>query len=234
MKANIQPKINNAESFSERVDEITAKTSYETVKSCISKLKKVLYANPNFAAICAPQIGEDLRLFIVRTAQSESDRFKVFLNPIVVNSEGLHMSREASLTMPNKEFIIPRKNKVHVAYQSANGQVCSETYTGAFGEVIQQMIEMLDGITLADYGLDLDDVGGPAAFDKASKKDKAQLISLYLDGLKDFSSDLADEIKNTPELNYMEKAIEFNTKLASGQIAIEVEQENKEEVPDAV
>lgn len=230
MKVNLKPNIiTDLNTFSDRVDEITSATSYETIKHCVSTLKKVLYDNPDFPAICAPQIGNSLRLFVVRTAKSESDRFKVFLNPMIVSSEGLHMSRESNLSIPNKQYLIPRKNKLHVAYQTIDGHVESETYLGAYAEVVQQMIEMLDGITLADYGLDLDDAGGPAAFDKATKKSKAELIALYLDSLKSFSDELAVDIENNPELKTLNDAINFHTKVLTGEIEIITEANDKED-----
>lgn len=221
MRANQKVKIITDESiFSERVSEITSSSSLEDIKHCASKMKRALYDHKDTAGICAPQIGENLRMFVVRTSRDEADRFKVFLNPMIINSEGIHMSREANLSFPNKEFIIPRKNKLTLAYQTVEGRVEADSYIGAYAEVVQQMVEMLDGITLADYGLDLDDVGGPEEFDKATKKSKTELIALYLDALKGYSDDLAAEIEATPELKYMSDVIKFNTGVLKGDIEI--------------
>lgn len=200
--------ITGVENFTERVDEITSQVSYEKVKHTISELKKALYNNSSLPALCAPQIGIPLRLFVVKQAKAETDRFKVFLNPMIVTAEGLHLSREVSASVPEKEFIIPRRNKIHVAYQSEDGHVLSDTYLGAYAEVIQQMIEMLDGITLADYGLDLDDVGGPEAFTKAPKKQQAEVLALYLDTLKGISADLSAEINADPHLTELNSYID--------------------------
>ena len=214
----------------ERMDEINSSTSLQTVKSIVSKLKRVLYDHPEVAAVCAPQIGSNLRLFVVKVAKSESERFRVFINPMVVSREGTHLSRENNLSFPNKEFIIPRSNKVHVAYQQLEGYITSETYIGTYGEVVQQMIEMLDGITIADYGLDLDDVGGVKEFDKATQKDKAQVISMYLDNLKQTYKDLNIEIQEDPELKAIDDSIKFTTGILTGEIKLNpIEKENKEE-----
>lgn len=99
-----------------------------------------------------------------------------------------------------------------------DGRVTSESFLGAYAEVVQQMIEMLDGITLFDYGLDLDNVGGPNAFDKATQKDKVQVIQMYLNQLKQYNSQLAEEIENDPVLNLMNKSIEFNKGIILGDI----------------
>lgn len=212
------PIITDITAFEERVDEITSTTDYETVKHTISSLKKALYANPDCAALCAPQIGVDLRLFVVKTAKSESQRFHIFLNPLIISSEGLHLSRETNPSLPNKQFIIPRKDKVHVAFQKEDGKVDSETYFGAYGEVVQQMIEMLDGITLADYGLDLDDIGGPAAYDKATKKQQVEIMAMYLESLKLDSAALTSEIEESPELKNLNDTIDFMAGMLKGDI----------------
>lgn len=212
------PIIKDLSAFGDRVDEITGAISYETIKHVISQLKKALYDNPNIAALCAPQIGEDLRLFVVKTAKTEDRRFKIFLNPMIIKPEGLHLSREISASIPGKEFIIPRRNSVHVAFQAEDGQVNSETYIGPYAEIVQQMIEMLDGITLADYGLDLDTIGGPDVFDKASNKDKVELMSLYLDYLKTLSKDFKQQIESDPKLNDLNKTIDFTAGVLAGTI----------------
>lgn len=210
--------ITDIDNFSDRVDEITATTSYDEVKHVISRLKKALKQNPDIPALCAPQIGNNLRLFVVKLNKSNDAAFKVFLNPLIVSSKGLHLSRETSPSIPDCEFIIPRKNEIHVAYQESDGHVNSETYIGAYGEVIQQMIEMLDGITLADYGLNLNDVGGAHKFNKAPKKQQAEVIQMYLQSLKEISMDLKTQIEESSELKLIDDTINFMTGLLDGSI----------------
>ena len=210
--------IDDVSKFQERVDEILDNNLYEQVKSTVADLKERLRIDNDLVALCAPQIGINLRLFVVKTSGANMEKFKVFLNPMIVSGEGIHLSREINPSFKGKQFIIPRKDKVHVAYQTMDGHVESETYIGVYGEVIQQMIEMLDGITLFDYGLDLDDVGGPEAFDKATKKDKEQVIQMYLNSIKDTSSTLKEEINSTPELKNINDTIEFTKKMLLGEI----------------
>ena len=201
--------------FEERVSEITSETSYDEVKETISTIKNYLNHHKDAVCLCAPQIGINLRLFVVKKSKSNSleDRYKVFLNPMIVLREGLHLSRETNLSIPDKQFIIPRSNKIHLAYQAKDGRVNSETYIGAYGEVIQQMVEMLDGITLADYGLEID-----KDFDKASKKDQLAVTEMYLNHLKENYSGLKEEIEKNPELKEINDNIEFTTQYLLGNI----------------
>ena len=237
-KTDIVKIVKDLNAFNERVDEITAEVSYGRVKNCVSRLKRALYEHKDIAALCAPQIGENLRLFVVKTARTENQRFKVFLNPLIIKQEGLHLSREISASIPGKEFIIPRRNSIHVAYQEEDGKINSETYVGAYAEIVQQMIEMLDGITLADYGLDLDDIGGPKVFDKAPKKQKVELIAAYIEYLKSLSKEFAQEIDNSPKLSAFNKHIDFMTDVLSGKITLipnpekEIKTDNKKQEAD--
>ena len=209
---NIETDLNK---FEERVDEITSEISFDEVKATISRIKKYLNSHKEAVCLCAPQVGVNLRLFVVKKAQDNNygERYKVFLNPMIVSKEGLHLSRENNLSIPDKEFIIPRFNKIHLAYQEYDGHVNAETFIGTYAEVIQQMVEMLDGITLEDYGLEIDE-----NFDKAKKKDKEAIIQMYLEFLSKNYSSLNTEIQNDPELKQLNDTIEFNKGLLLGDI----------------
>ena len=207
--------ITDLSKFQERVDEINNANPAEAVKHAVSQLKQTLIANKDLVGLCAPQIGINLRIFCIKTA---NNRVRAFLNPLLVSGEGLHLSREVNPSFPDKQFIIPRKDKIHVAFQEVMGQANSESYSGAYAEIVQQMIEMLDGILLSDYGLDLDDVGGPEEFDKASEKDKQALIQMYLESLKSSSADLKATIEANPALKQINDNIDFMTEYLKGDI----------------
>ena len=208
---NVIKIITDLSKFEERVDEIVGTTSYDQVKHAVAELKNTLTAySDDVVALCAPQIGLNLRLFAVKTANKQ---IKVFLNPMVISAEGLHLSREINASLKGKEYIIPRKDKIHLAYQEIDGRANSETYTGVYAEVIQQMVEMLDGILLCDYGLEIDE-----DFDKATEKQRQAIIAMYLNHLKNNYAELKSEIDNTPELKVINENIDFMTRLLSGEI----------------
>lgn len=215
--------VTNWENFSERVDEITSQTPYEYVKKTVHNLKRELYDNRDLIALCAPQIGENLRLFVVKHGKQDKDRFKVFLNPMLVSSEGLHLSREWNPSFPDKQFIVPRNDKIHVAYQITDGHITSETFTGAYAEIVQQMIDMLDGISL----IELSNFGGAlileneeeiAAWDNSTDEEKTQILDLFVQKLKSNSDKFQKEIKEDPELSTINKTIDFMSGLLDGSI----------------
>jgi len=195
----------------ERIDEIDSRTSLKEVKDTINKIKTELRKNADLTCLCAPQIGKELRLFVVKTNEND---YKEFLNPMVISkSKEQHLSRERNISVGKKDYIIPRFNEVHVAYQTYDGHVNSETYKGPYGEVVQQMIEMLDGIQIKDYGLEV-----IPAFDKASDEEKTQVIQMYLDSLKKRAHELAEQINANEELKAINDTIDFNIGLLNGTI----------------
>lgn len=195
----------------ERVDEITGAVSLKEVKETINSIKTELRKNKDLVSLAAPQIGKELRLFVVKT---NNNNYKEFLNPMIVNkSTEQHLSREHNVSVSKKDYIIPRANEIHVAYQTYDGHIQSETYKGAYAEVVQQMIELLDGITIADYGLEI-----IKEFDKASDEEKTQVLQMYLDSLKKRNVELQTEIEETPELKQINDTINFNIGLLNGTI----------------
>lgn len=215
-KTTISSIITDLNKFNDRIPEIESNAKYGEVLETIAKIKAVLNSEKNYVSLCAPQIGSDLRLFVVKKEQNErspESRYDVFLNPMIVNKKGLHLSREISLSIPGKEYIIPRYNEIHLAYQEKDGRVNSKTFIGAFAEVIQQMVEMLDGITLADYGLEVIE-----GFDKASNKEKQEIISMYIKYLSAQNESVANEIEKDPELKNLMDTIKFSQGILDGSI----------------
>ena len=195
----------------ERTDEITGKVALKEVKETITLLKTELRKQKDIVCLCAPQIGKNLRLFVVKT---NSNNYKEFLNPMVVSkSKEQHLSRERNISVSKKDYIIPRANEIHLAYQTYDGHITSESYKGPYAEVIQQMTEMLDGIQLDDYGLEV-----IPAFDKATDEEKTQVLQMYLDSLKTRKEKLFEEINANPELKQINDTIDFNIGLLNGTI----------------
>jgi peptide deformylase len=209
--------------FEERTDEITSKTSYKDVKEAIAILKNELHREKDLVCLCAPQVNKQLRIFVVKNANNV---YKAFLNPMIVNaSKEMHLSRETNASIPGKEYLVVRNNTIHLAYQQPDGRIDSETYTGVYAEVIQQMVQMLDGVTLEDFGLEL-----TKGFDKASKADKQTIIQMYLESLKQYSATLSSDIENNPNLKLLNDTINFNTKYLNGEI-IPLDENGNEVLP---
>lgn len=182
------------------------------VVGLINDLKDTIKANKNLVALAAPQLGKKDRIFVIKFADGD---VRAFINPAIVRTEGMHLSRETSIGLDDVEYIVPRANEVYATYQTPDMiDTCDmNKFTGAVAEVFLQMNDLLNGILLEDIGLEV-----LPGWDDASQEEKEEIIKMYLDSLSQKKSRIEEDIESNPESRNMNKAIEFMTKLQLGEI----------------
>lgn len=209
--------------LSDRCDEISVFAEEKRVTKIVNELKDTLVNNPNLVALSAPQLGYKFRIFCIKFANKE---IKSFVNPMITKSEGIHLCRENNPSIPGKDYIMPRNDKIIVTFQTPTGKIEENIFEGVVAEVIQQQVNMLDGILLSDFGLEV-----LPEFDKASKEEQDEVINWWLDNLKKENDNLAKEIDSDADLFKVKKAIEFMTKVSSGEVKIEQVEVDKDGSP---
>ena len=157
----------NLEKLWTRCDEIDV----EEAAPIVAKLKDVLFDRKEFVALAAPQIRKKKRIFGIKFANGD---IRAFINPMITKTEGLHFSRENSPSIPDKEFIVPRYDRIIAIYQTPTGAIEENIFEGAVAEVFQQMVQLLDGITLADLGLEI-----IPEWDEATDEEKTAVLNAY-------------------------------------------------------
>ena len=215
--------ITDLSKLSDRCDEISPFAEEKRVTKIVNDLKDTLIDNPNLVALCAPQLGHKLRIFCIKFANKE---IKSFVNPMITKSEGIHLCREFNPSIPGKEYIMSRNDKIILTFQTPTGKIEENIFEGVVAEVIQQQVNMLDGVLLSDFGLEV-----LPEFDKASKEEQDQVINWWLDSLKEKNEALAKEIDSNEDLFKIKKAIEFMTKVASGEVKTEEVEVDKDGSP---
>lgn len=201
--------ITDESNFADRVDEIDTVKHMKDARETISELKALIRKN-HMTSLSAPAIGKSQRIFCINFSDSE---IKTFINPIIVKAEGLVLSDEKSPILPNRRFLVPRNNKVAVMYTRPTGQIESREITGVAAAVFQQELQVLDGILLSDIGLEIDSL-----WDEASQEEKEEVINAYLDSLDIKEKEITKEIQSDPELKKIDDAIDFMTKLETGEV----------------
>ena len=205
--------ITDLDKLKERCDEVSPYAEEKRVTKIVNDLKDTLINNPKLVALCAPQLGSKLRIFCIKFANKE---IKSFVNPMITKAEGIHLCREFNPSIPDKEYIMPRNDKIILTFQTPTGKIEENIFEGVVAEVIQQQVNMLDGVLLSDFGLEV-----LPEFDKASKEEQDQVINWWLDSLKEKNEALNKEIDSNEDLFKVKKAIEFMTKVASGEVQTE-------------
>lgn len=210
----------------ERDIEVDVGLNKVNINKIVSDLKDTLRANNDIVALCAKQLDYDYRIFCMKFANKE---IRTFINPMITKREGQHLSRETnpsikrdSLDREFVEYIVPRSDKIIAMYQTPLGMIEENIFEGAASEVFEQMVALLDGILISDYGLEI-----LPGFDKMLKKDQQEVIDMYMKWIDETSENINKEIQNDPEATKLQKAIEFMTGVAKGEVKLENIDANK-------
>ena len=199
--------------LSQRAIEIDIKTENKLMREIISALKHTIELN-NIVSLSAPAIGYDKRIFCIKF----DTEIKTFINPVIIQSKGIQLSREICTSIPGKTFIRPRNNDITVIYQKPSGPSESRQLVGLTAIVFQHELDHLEGLLLSDIGLEIDD-----DFEKASDEEKEEVINYYLDSLDLKRKELEDEIQSNEELKQLSEGIKFMESVYKGETQIEKE-----------
>jgi len=223
----------------ERCDEVVLNLFEKPrVTKIINDLKDTLNANVNLVALAASQLGIKERIFAIKFANGD---IRAFINPAIIRTNGMHLSRETEIGIDDVEYIIPRCDEIFATYQTPEmtDNCDMNKFTGAVAEVFQQMNDLINGTLVEDIGLEI-----LPGWDKASEEERQEIISMYLESLERKKSLSEDIVKSSPETQQLEKQINFMTKLQLGEIEIaeltddekkRVEEElKKKETKDAI
>lgn len=101
----------------------------------------------NGIGISAVQVGHLEQMFIVETDRVSSPI--VFINPRIVDYSTEQVDFiEGCLSYPNIQLKIKRPKSIKVRYETPEGSVKTETFTGLTARVIQHEFQHLQGITM--------------------------------------------------------------------------------------
>ena len=199
--------------LSQRAIEIDIKTENKLMREIISALKHTIELN-NIVSLSAPAIGYDKRIFCIKF----DTEIKTFINPVIIQSKGIQLSREICTSIPGKTFIRPRNNDITVIYQKPSGPSESRQLVGLSAIVFQHELDHLEGLLLSDIGLEIDD-----DFENASEEEREEVINYYLDSLDLKRKELEDEIQSNEELKQLSEGIKFMESVYKGETQIEKE-----------
>ena len=194
--------------LSDRAYEVNPDEPIKNVKGIINDIKRTIKANKDLVALCAPQLGYPKRIFCIKF---KGNQIMTFVNPMITHSDGQHLSRETNASIDG-EYIVPRANSVIAMYQDEHGKICENKFEGMASEMFEQMCQMLDGIVISDYGLQI-----LKGFDKLTDEEKQEIFAAYIEYLKQLGIKLDENIDANKEMHDMKQAIEFMSSVAKGE-----------------
>jgi hypothetical protein len=102
----------------------------------------------NGIGLAAPQVGKNIRLFIVKL---EEDNGMVFINPEIIRTSDEQCSmEEGCLSIPKVYEKVIRPKDVTVQYMGINGKKQLIQATGLLARVIQHEYDHLNGVLFVD------------------------------------------------------------------------------------
>lgn len=123
------------------------------VKSLVKDLKDTMYAL-NGVGLAAPQIGSDLRVFVIDVSE-DNQPFNpiVFINPVIIKKSGAYNSYEGCLSFPDVYTHVRRYSYVKVKALDINGRTfVLEADDGTLlARAIQHEFDHLEGILFVDH-----------------------------------------------------------------------------------
>lgn len=132
---------------------------YPELSQLIDDMFETMYYSKGMG-IAAPQIGRNIRLFLVDTAQLDEDGVEeptsdfikeVFINPIILDESGKQWEyEEGCLSIPDVRGKVARYPKVRVEYYNRDFELKEGIFDGITARVIQHEYDHIEGVLFVD------------------------------------------------------------------------------------
>ena len=130
----------------EPVKEITPEVS-----NLISQMKETLAAAENGVGLAAPQVGHNIRLFVV-APEMVKDGQTVFINPEITQVSKKEITEEEGcLSLPGDWHELPRPEKVTIKAQDETGQKFKIRVKGLAARLMLHEVDHLNGLLFVDH-----------------------------------------------------------------------------------
>ncbi|MGR3911945.1 MAG: peptide deformylase [Candidatus Rhabdochlamydia sp.] len=107
--------------------------------------------------IAAPQIGESIRLFVLRRyiikSEEEWDVSDpiVYINPVILNhSKEVNSAEEGCLSIPGIKLMVQRPSKITVRSMRLDGSIVEEDLEGINARVVMHENDHINGVLFID------------------------------------------------------------------------------------
>lgn len=137
-------------------------SNYPKLDELIANMKETMY-NASGVGLAAPQIGRDIRLFVIDASpfadkEMEKEEYetlqnfnRVFINAKIIKEEGEEWAfNEGCLSIPNVREDVYRKPIITIEYQDENFEDRTETLSGLAARVFQHEYDHIEGILFTD------------------------------------------------------------------------------------
>ncbi len=136
---------------------------YPKLDELISNMKDTM-KNAQGVGLAAPQIGRDIRLFLIDASPfAENDELeeeeklflkdfnRTFINAQIIEEDGEEwVFNEGCLSIPNINEDVIRNETIHIEYQDENFEMKKDTLSGLAARIFQHEYDHIEGILFTD------------------------------------------------------------------------------------
>jgi len=128
------------------VDTITGET-----RRLIDDMIETMYAAPG-VGLAAPQVGVPLRIFVVDVSVGrDPSGLLVFVNPEIVERDGMQLEEEGCLSIPGFEATVVRPSRLVLRGLDRDGVEHRHEATTLLARAFQHEMDHLDGTLFVDH-----------------------------------------------------------------------------------
>ena len=121
----------------------------EALAQLAADMLETMHAAPGIG-LAATQVNVHRRL-IVMDLSEQRDAPRVFVNPEILSREGIEVSEEGCLSVPQVFEDVERAARVRVRSQNLKGEVIEEDLEGLLAICLQHELDHLEGKLFVDY-----------------------------------------------------------------------------------
>ncbi len=121
----------------------------DALRELLDSMFETMYAAPGIG-LAATQVDVHRR-FLVADVSPDNSAPHVFINPVILEKDGVQVSEEGCLSVPGYYEEVERADHIRVQYQDRNGDEVEAEFEGLLAVVVQHEIDHLDGKLFVDY-----------------------------------------------------------------------------------
>jgi peptide deformylase len=121
----------------------------DKLRALIDDMFETMYAAPGIG-LAATQVDVHRRLLVADVSSDKSDPH-VFINPVIVEKDGVTVTEEGCLSVPGYYEEVKRAEHIRVRYLDRDGRECEGEFEGLLAVCVQHEIDHLDGKLFVDY-----------------------------------------------------------------------------------
>jgi peptide deformylase len=121
----------------------------DELRTLVDDMFETMYAAPGIG-LAATQVDVHRRLLVADVSSDKSDPH-VFINPEILEKDGVTVTEEGCLSVPGYYEEVKRADHIRVCYLDREGRECEGEFEGLLAVCVQHEIDHLDGKLFVDY-----------------------------------------------------------------------------------